>query len=425
MTRPRLHSHSVPEPVRELCDQLAEHGFRAWVVGGCIRDLLMGKEVSDWDLATDATPEDVRRVFRRTVPTGIAHGTMTVLHRGGSYEVTTLRGEGAYTDGRRPDSVHFVSGIDEDLARRDFTVNAIAYDPRGDVTVDPWSGVEDLDRRVVRAVRDPRERFSEDGLRVLRAARFVATLEFELDPDTEAAIPPTLPTFQKVSPERVRDEWEKALTRARHPSRALEVMRRTGMLAITAPSLAALGEGTFALTMRRVDAAAKRLPLRMAALLVDVGVQSPSEHDAWMRAMRFSNEERETTLHLLRNRDVAACDAWTDLDVRRFLQRATRAHWAEIVALEHADRVARGRSIEPIEALGAAIDRALAAKVPLTGSDLAISGKDVMQALGTPPGRHVGVILGKLLTRAVDDPSLNERDRLLALVPEIAKESGA
>ncbi|MDQ3031693.1 MAG: CCA tRNA nucleotidyltransferase [Myxococcota bacterium] len=424
MQAPHLQSHSIPGPVRELCDQLAERGFRAWVVGGCIRDLLMGKEVADWDLATDATPDDMRRVFRRTVPTGIAHGTMTVLHRGGHYEVTTLRGEGAYTDGRRPDSVHFVSDIAEDLARRDFTVNAIAYDPREDAIVDPWSGMEDLRRRVVRAVRDPRERFAEDGLRVLRAARFVATLEFELDPDTEAAIPPTLETFRKVSPERVRDEWAKTLTKARRPSRAFEVMRRTGMLAISAPAVAALEDDAFARAMRRVDAAAKRLPLRIAALVLEVQAAEP-ELDAWMRAMRFSNDERATTLHLLRHRDVAGFESWSDLDVRRFLHRATRDHWSEIVALEHADRVARGLSIEPIETLGIAIDRALEARVPLVSSDLAISGKDVMSALGSGPGRHVGVILARLLARAIDDPALNDRDRLLALVPDVAKEIGS
>jgi tRNA nucleotidyltransferase (CCA-adding enzyme) len=400
--RPHLASQSIPEPVRELCDRLADAGFRAWVVGGCIRDLLMGKEVSDWDLATDATPDEVRRVFKRTVPTGIAHGTMTVLHRGGHYEVTTLRGEGAYSDGRRPDSVHFVSDIDEDLARRDFTVNAIAYDPRADAIVDPWGGVEDLAHRVVRAVRDP--------------------LEFELDPDTEAAIPPTLPTFRKVSPERVRDEWDKTLTRARRPSRALEVMRRTGMLAITAPSIHAMADDAFARTMRRADAAAKELPIRVAALLLE----AEGDHDAWMRALRFSNEERETTLHLLRARQhIAGAESWTDAGVRDFLRHATRAHWPRVVALEHADRVARGLSIEPVEALDAAIDRALAANAPLVTGDLAISGKDVMQALGSGPGRHVGVVLARLLDRAVEDPSINERARLLAMVPDIAKEIGA
>lgn len=381
----------------------------------------MGRDVSDWDLATDATPDDMRRVFRRTIPTGIAHGTVTVLHRGGSYEVTTLRGEGAYTDGRRPDHVHFVSEIEDDLGRRDFTVNAIAYDPRTDSVVDPFAGVDDLGRHIVRAVRDPRERFLEDGLRILRAARFVATLEFDLDPETKAAISEALSTYRKVSPERVRDEWVKTLTKARQPSRAFEAMRETGILAVTAPMLAEQNHEAFARSMRRVDAATKHVPLRMAALILD----AQGDLDAWMRAMRFSNEERETTLHLVRSRAMSSFQSWSDADVRRFLAKAGRRHWADVVALEHADHVARDLSIEPIASLGSAIDRVLESGAPLTTGELALSGKDVMRVLGKGPGRYVGVILAKLLDQALDDPSLNTHDRLVALVPVIASEVDA
>src|SRR5262249_21364017 len=153
-----------------------------------------------------------------TIPTGIEHGTITVREGGVSYEVTTLRGEGAYTDGRRPDSVEFVDDVEQDLARRDFTVNAIAYDPIDDVLVDPFGGRADMAKKLIRAVGDPIERFTEDGLRVLRAARFVATLEMELDPATHDAIGETLDTFRKVSPERVRDEWLKTM-KAKKPSR--------------------------------------------------------------------------------------------------------------------------------------------------------------------------------------------------------------
>ena len=408
----------IPAPVLDLCERLASAGFRAWVVGGCVRDQLMGQRVSDWDLTTDATPEQVQRTFRRTIPTGIAHGTVTVLHQGSSYEVTTLRGEGAYSDGRRPDAVHFVSDIDEDLARRDFTVNAIAYDPRTKEIVDPWGGVEDLRTRTLRAVRDPVERFSEDGLRVLRAARFVATLEFELDPATEAAIPATLETFRKVSPERVRDEWAKAATKARRPSRAFEVMRRTGMLAITAPAIAALADDAFGRAMRRVDAAPRELPVRTAALVLEAG----GDHDAWMRAMRFSNTDRELALHLLKHADLSGCAAWSDADVRRFLQRTGRDRWNEVVALAHADRAARGEGTEDLAGLIHGIERAIAEKAALTPGDLAITGKDVMDALGTGPGRHVGVVLAALLGRVTDDPSLNTRERLLALAPVVHAE---
>ncbi|HEX6240164.1 MAG TPA: hypothetical protein VFZ61_04705, partial [Polyangiales bacterium] len=214
-----LTEQQIPREVLELCRSLTARGYRAWIVGGCLRDLLLGRGAADWDLATDARPDQVAQVFPRVLPTGIAHGTVTVRHRGQSFEVTTLRGEGAYSDGRRPDSVSFVSDIEEDLSRRDFTVNAIAYEPVTCALFDPFGGQADLSRRLIRAVGAAERRFSEDGLRVLRAARFCASLEFQLDPDTEAAIAGTLDTFRKVSAERVRDEWMKAL-RARQPSRA-------------------------------------------------------------------------------------------------------------------------------------------------------------------------------------------------------------
>src|SRR6185503_7406165 len=186
----------VPRDVLDICGRLRTHGKRAWVVGGCVRDLVLGRDVADWDVCTDALPDQMMKIFPRAVPTGIAHGTITVVHDGKHYEVTTLRGEAAYSDGRRPDAVHFVDDIVRDLARRDFTVNAIALDPMSGEIIDPFDGQRDLAARTLRAVGDPRERFSEDGLRVLRAARFVATLDLDLDSATRAAIEPTLDTFR-------------------------------------------------------------------------------------------------------------------------------------------------------------------------------------------------------------------------------------
>lgn len=233
---PAVRRDQIPDPVMEIVRTLRAAGHRAWVVGGCLRDLLMGRPISDWDVATSALPGEVSRVFKKVIPTGIEHGTVTVLLRGVPYELTTLRGEGAYSDGRRPDEVFFVKDIDEDLARRDFTVNAIAYDPIDDRTIDPFGGLRDMEARVLRAVGDPKERFDEDGLRVLRGARFVATLEFELHEETEKAITASLRTYAKVSKERVRDEWLKTM-RAKRSSRAFDVMRRTGILALTCPDL--------------------------------------------------------------------------------------------------------------------------------------------------------------------------------------------
>src|SRR3954471_20366778 len=178
----------VPEDVLGICRRLREKGRRGWIVGGCVRDLLRGGQAKDWDVATDARPEEVVAFFRKVIPTGIQHGTVTVVLRGVHYEVTTLRGEGAYSDGRRPDKVEFVDDITADLARRDFTFNAMAIDPIDGHLIDPFGGKADLDAKVLRAVGDASERFFEDGLRVLRAARFAATLECTIAPETEQAM---------------------------------------------------------------------------------------------------------------------------------------------------------------------------------------------------------------------------------------------
>ncbi|MFW6086550.1 MAG: CCA tRNA nucleotidyltransferase, partial [Myxococcota bacterium] len=348
-----------------LCRRLRQAGYGAWVVGGSLRDLLLGGEVGDWDLATSAQPAEVKKVFRRVIPTGIQHGTVTVLFEGGSYEVTTLRGETTYTDGRHPDRVYFVEDIEADLARRDFTGNAIAYDPVEDVTCDPFGGLADLERRVLRAVGDPRERFSEDGLRVLRAARFVATLEFELDPSTERAIAPAIETFRKVSHERVREEWLKAL-RAREPSRAFEVMRRTGILEVTLPELLAQvaceqnryhAYDVWTHTMACVDAMEGDAIERLAALLHDLGKpRSRSVSDKtgdhtfygherigadmaqrWLRDYRFSNEERDKVVRMIRHHLLGYSPEWTDAAVRRFIKRVGKDLIDPLLRLARAD----------------------------------------------------------------------------------------
>jgi tRNA nucleotidyltransferase (CCA-adding enzyme) len=438
----------IPPPVLELCRRLRDAGFRAWVVGGCLRDLLAGRAVSDWDVCTSALPAQVQRTFRRVIPTGIEHGTVTVLLEGTPYEVTTLRGEGAYTDGRRPDSVHFVDDIDQDLARRDFTVNAIAYDPLDDRLVDPFRGREDMARRVLRAVGDAHERFSEDGLRVLRAARFVATLEFELDEATAAAIPATLDTFRKVSPERVRDEWLKTM-KARRPSRAFRVMASTGILGVTYPELAAQIGCTqnkwhafdvWGHSLETLDALEGDPVLRLAGLLHDIGkprtralgektqdytfynheAVGAQMADAWLRAFRFSNEERDRVVHLIRHHLVCYADTWSDAAVRRFLKRVGPERVADLLRLAQADALGKGRPVDAelagLVELQGRIDAIVASGSALSTRDLAVNGADVMKRLGIRPSRRVGEVLEQLLERVLEEPSLNDRDALFALV---------
>ncbi len=449
----------VPEDVLGICRRLREGGRRGWIVGGCVRDLLRGAPAKDWDVATDARPEEVIRMFRKVIPTGLQHGTVTVVQRGVHYELTTLRGEGAYTDGRRPDTVEFVDDITRDLARRDFTINAIALDPVDGHVIDPFGGQRDLATRVVRAVGDPRERFGEDGLRVLRAARFAATLECTIEEETERAMsePRTLSTFRRVSAERVRDEWMKAM-RARRPSVAFEIMRRTSILGITCPELLeAVGctqnkwhaYDVWGHTMACLDACAPEPVLRVAALLHDIGkprtralsdrtedytfydheVVGAEMADPILARLRFSNEERARIVALVRHHLVCYADDWTDAAVRRWLRRVTPDLAPDLYALAIADSLGKGRDVKDeiagIEELRQRVEAQLTAGAALGPKDLAIRGNELMSALGLPPSRIVGELLGALVEVVTEDPGANTRERLIEEARRIIRDRGA
>lgn len=408
----KLHRASIPRGALHIAERLTSSGHGAWVVGGCVRDLLRGVPVSDWDLATSARPEEVQRIFRRTVPTGLRHGTVTVLEDGEGYEVTTLRGEGAYSDGRRPDSVSFVGSIEEDLGRRDFTVNAIAFDPVTEHVVDPWGGVADLQAEVLRAVRDPMERFAEDGLRVLRAARFVATLEMTLDPATEAAIRPNLGVFAKVSRERVLAEWTKAFEKAARPSLAFSVMRRTGMLAWSAPPFHAQDESTFERGLARMDRAPRAFLPRLAALSLEA--QDLRALEAWLIELRASTKDREDLLHLVKTFRRERLADVEPVALRRWMREVGRSSLDRALSLRQIDAEARGEASDA-EALAARIDGELKSPFPLALSELALTGQDLLTELHLAPGRHIGELLKKLYEHTLSAPEDNERARLLVL----------
>ncbi|MEM9189673.1 MAG: hypothetical protein AAGF12_10890 [Myxococcota bacterium] len=431
-SNPASISASIPEPVRTICRVLHERGERGWVVGGCIRDLLRGAPVSDWDVATSATPQEVRAFFRRVIPTGLQHGTVTVVLDGEGYEVTTLRGEGAYSDGRRPDEVFFVRDIREDLARRDFTINALAFDPIAEELTDPFGGSADMDRGLVRCVGDARERFSEDGLRVLRAARFSATLEFALEPETEAAIRPSLPTFRKVSKERIREEWVKAM-KARRPSIAFRVMQRTGILESVAPGLEELigfeparGHDAFERALLGIDAVSGSPVRRLAMLFLDVGGplgtddasrdRAGADHtDAWFKEHRFSNDERKLAVDLVRHHRIDLDDASTDADLRRWVRRVGEHRVADLLPVRTAELEARDdpARIAQLERTSERLHALVRDGFPQSVRDLAVTGGDVLARVPKPPGRWLRAVLEALLEEVTDDPTLNTKEKLL------------
>ncbi|WP_437550139.1 HD domain-containing protein [Sorangium sp. So ce448] len=459
MTRIDHLIEAVPEDVLGICRRLRERGKRGWIVGGCVRDLLRGQDAKDWDVATDARPEEVVAAFRKVIPTGIQHGTVTVLVRGVPYEVTTLRGDGTYSDGRRPDRVEFVDDITADLARRDFTMNAIAIDPVDGHLIDPFGGRSDLEAKVIRAVGDPGERFAEDGLRVLRAARFAATLEGTLDPETERAMGTARShqTFRCVSAERVRDEWLKAM-RARRPSVAFEIMRRTELLAITCPEMIeSVGceqnrwhaYDVWGHAMACLDACKPEPILRVAALMHDIGKPRTREFsdktkdytfyehervgaemaDPILTRLRFSNDERARIVALIRHHLICYDDTWTDAAVRRWLRRVTPALAPDLYEIGFADALGKGREatedIATIGRLRERVDALLAAGAALSAKDLAVNGNRLMKELGIPPSRLVGELLERLVELVTEEPEANTPERLLAAARELVASKSA
>jgi tRNA nucleotidyltransferase (CCA-adding enzyme) len=387
--------------VRSALERLLASGHEAWLVGGGVRDLLLGQAPKDWDVATDAVPEQVVKLFRRVVPTGIAHGTVTVLVPGGQVEVTTFRAESAYEDGRRPGSVQFHRDLVADLARRDFTINALAFDPVGARFRDPFGGQEDLARRRVRCVGVAAERFGEDGLRPLRAVRFATVLAFELDPETEAAIPGALGVFDKVALERRRDELLKLLL-SPGVVRGLDLLRRTGLLNRLLPELDEPGDPA---RNTRVDRAVAVLEVRLAALLVAVaGAERALER------LRLPAKTMETVRALLAHPLPPDASTWSDAELRRWLVRLGPERW------ELARALAAATGADPDGGVGGRVAGIVAARPPLSAKELALNGADIMKELGVGPSPAVGEATRFLLDRVLERPDLNTPQQLRELL---------
>jgi tRNA nucleotidyltransferase (CCA-adding enzyme) len=396
----------LPKPVLQLLHTLQEAGHEAFLVGGCVRDLLRGKSPEDYDVATRALPAEVGACFPRVIPTGIQHGTVTVLLGGMSFEVTTYRREGDYVDGRRPSTVHFHASIEEDLSRRDFTINAMAYSPLEERWVDPWGGRADLHQGLVRCVGNPLQRFSEDGLRAIRAIRFATTLDFALDAATQEAIPQRLELFAKVALERVREEFVKLLSSA-HARRGLGLLLDTGLLQSFLP------EATSA------DFAAATRPHGLLPRLAFL-LSGAAQPRAVLQRLKFSNKQMETVLHLLRVQPPPPISAG-DADLRRWLSKAKEEHWEEALALGEALEGRAGLTPgEAYEGREEGLDgrlRALLAQAPILRVDkLALRGEEVGLILNTLPGPRVGEALRFLLEQVLENPSLNNRETLSRLL---------
>lgn len=409
---------SPPPGVCALVETLQAHGHEAWLVGGGVRDRLLGLPVHDWDVATQAEPEQVQALFERVYSTGLAHGTVTVLCEDTPVEVTTYRVEGGYSDGRHPDEVHFTRCLIDDLSRRDFTVNALAWDPGAGLIVDAFGGLDDLARGLLRCVGAAEERFAEDGLRALRAVRFIAVLGFELDDEAQRAIASTLDTFARIAVERVRVELLKLLC-GRDALRGLQLLQRTGLLGATLPHLAQ-ESADFEAALRLVPAAPRTEAARWAALLWGC----PAQADETLRTLRCANAERKAVLALLSLRSErglrpSALEPHSDAEVRQLLAQIGRTHyeaWCALWAAAQAVGLAAG-----VSAFTARVAAIGALQGALSVRDLALDGRAVAQLIGEPPSWRIGWLLDGLLQRVWAEPEGNTVAQLSAWLPQLVR----
>ncbi len=443
----------IPEGAHRLARRIEEAGGRVCLVGGSLRDLLIGGPAKDYDFATDLTPERIQSIFPRSVDVGARFGTIIVLDRGQAYEITTFRSDGLYSDARHPDHVVFTNSIEEDLCRRDFTINAIAFDLIARRLIDPHEGIADLERRIVRCVGRPDERFGEDALRLLRCIRIAGQLEFKIEENTYASLIRSAEGLAAVASERIRDELNRILEQL-HPAVSFERLFETGLLDRFLPELSECygvsqnryhAYDVFYHSLAAVDHAPRdNRIVRLAALFHDLGkVDARREidgrvtfynHQAWsarkanaiMRRLRYPNEERQRVVHLIQQHMFHYGSEWTDSAIRRFMRTVGLDQLGDLFSTRSADSLGNGlrrsaRSVE-LEELQDRIARMLEKETALSVRDLEIGGRDLMNELRIDQGPIIGLILDRLLEEVLDDPSRNVRSALLKRAAEIRPE---
>jgi tRNA nucleotidyltransferase (CCA-adding enzyme) len=424
---------SAPPDVGWIASTLEERGFETWAVGGAVRDVLLGKPSGDWDLATRATPQEVRRLFKRTVPIGIDHGTVGVLARDGTlYEVTTFRKD-VETDGRHA-VVSFADTIEEDIARRDFTINAVAWHPLREELLDPFGGGDDLERRVLRTVGTAEDRFREDFLRILRGLRFAGLFDLDIESETWDALCSSVEHLTELSAERIREELLKVLNTDLDPVRALDLYADSGALKVLYPELEALrgvdadlaGVDRWAISVATAtELPAGRPLLRLAALLREL---DPGDAARLLLRLRLSNAQADECALRVGVAPMPLSDS-EDQAFRRWLSETGPTRLAALARLELARARAERRLGGPdrTTAVVASWRRARqvrAGSPPLAVGDLVLDGRGLI-SLGMRPGPGFGRILDELLDWVLDDPDRNRLDLLEARALELAGRDAA
>lgn len=458
-----MNKIKIPVILQKMNNIFEKNGFKAYLVGGAVRDMFMNKEASDWDVATDATPEQVISAFKKVIPTGIAHGTVTVHFMGEEIEVTTFRIEQGYSDGRHPDKVLYASDIEEDLSRRDFTMNAIAVSLKDGSIVDPFNGKADIKNKVIRSVGNPLERFNEDGLRPIRAIRFASQLGFEIETNTLQAISneKVLQKTSTISIERFRDELVKLL-KSPKPSVGLKLLESTNIMKLFLPELLE-GRNCIQNDVRGYHvfdvldhnfyscdgAPVHKVNVRLAALLHDIGKPASKvvrvtdageiynffSHEKYsetiarklLTKLRFSNNEINNVCHLIENHMFHYEESWSDAAIRRFIVRVKPENIEDLIDLRLADmygkynmpiQIKESNACDLLIQLQDRIKKIQEENSAFTLKSLAVSGKDLME-IGIPSGRLIGKILDSLLETVLDDPKQNSKDVLLNIAKNL------
>ncbi|MGL4799098.1 MAG: CCA tRNA nucleotidyltransferase [Cellulosilyticaceae bacterium] len=440
------YNKKIPRDAQFIIEALEKEGYEAYVVGGCVRDMLMGREPNDWDITTSATPEQVKSVFKRTYDTGIAHGTVTVIVDKEHYEVTTYRIEGEYKDCRRPDSVSFVEDITLDLSRRDFTMNAIAYHPvRG--FVDPYNGQKHIEAHCIKSVRDAKERFTEDALRILRAVRFAAQLGFDIDANTIAGIKACRPLLANISKERIRDEFVKICMSDRvsyidtlYELQLLEYIIPEFIPAYTTPQNHPYH--IYNVAQHSLVAMAhtpKDLVLRLTMLLHDIAKPLTRTTDAKgidhfynhpkrgvdiakkiLKDLRFDNQTINDVSTLVAYHDFHIQGRITPIRIKELLKVMGPTLFDKLLQVCEADAYAQNpdkweEKLKTIQAIGEMKARIIENNECYNLKMLAIDGKDLM-AIGIPKGKGIGEWLERTLTYVMKHPDRNTKEELLAYI---------
>lgn len=448
--------------IKKLNKIFNENGFKLYLVGGAVRDILLKKECNDYDFATDAKPEQVMKIFKKVIPTGIAHGTVTIHIFGKEFETTTFRTESDYSDGRHPDKVEYAATIEEDLSRRDFTMNAIAVDLKTGKLVDPFGGQKDIKKKIIRTVGNPLDRFGEDGLRPIRAIRFSTQLNFTIEENTFNAITNSqiIEKVKSISVERFRDEFCKMM-KSNVPSIGLKLLESTGIMDIFIPEFKICrnciqndirGFHEFDVAdhlFYACDGAPKNnLIVRLAAFFHDIGkpeaktIESTADgniihfynHDKIssdkakiiMTKLKFSNNEINSVCHLINNHMFKYESKQNDSSIRRLIVKIGLENINDIIALRYAD--IHGMHNFPVVPLSPVdklynelkdrIDKINSSQSILSNKNLKINGNDLME-IGIKAGPILGKILKELFETVIDSPDMNNKETLLNLAKNL------